>query len=137
MNDTKLTTLDPAKTYVDYLGRKWTHSHGAYWRTPNMVTLMYDLILLQMIPDLREHVPQWYEDAVAKGPWVLIEQTEEAPAFIACLGNDGYSLRIRCGASGKVCSLMTGKWGSTILDGLPLEDCLAAAEPLVWKGVAS
>jgi hypothetical protein len=132
MNNEKLTTLDPDNTYVDYLGRKWTHSHGAYWRAPKMVTLMYDLILLQMIPDLKLHTPEWYEPLLEKG-WVKVNGRNMVAnitvngdhAYINPTHMEGQFVFTQCPPEG------TGRarFGT-------LEDCLATAEPLVWKGVA-
>jgi hypothetical protein len=98
-----------------------------------MVTLMYDPILLQMIPDLREHVPAWYEPLLEKG-WVKLSYID----IIVRLGINGELVRLRHdddpfseeGGPFNLTNAGFQHYGS-------LESCLAAAEPLVWKGVAS
>jgi len=135
MNTEQLTTLDPNKTYVDYLGRKWksTDRDCFYCLEANLTVPAHEMPTFY--PDLREHVPQWYEPLLEKGPWVVITEGERSSPFIACMGKDGFSLRLHQTADKY--TLMCGLWGETVLSSVTLDDCLAAAEPLVWKGVAS
>ena len=130
MNNERLTELDVKKVYVNGYGQKWAYESGL-WRMNESSCGVYDNQLLILFPDLREHVPAWYEDAVAKGPWVVIHGEE----LIACLGANGYSLRIRTDLDRF--RLVSGKFGeNAIKEYCTLDECLAAAEPLIWKGEA-
>jgi len=131
MNDTKLTTFDPAKTYVDPYGRRWTPSDMAdRWDTESLPFRFAASDLLGLYPDLREHVPQWYEGAVAKG-WVW--STEDNRLVRVSSTGD---LLILAEGEGHVYWLWANRKTSAVEKGT-LDDCLAAAEELVWKGVAS
>ena len=130
---TELTKLDPNKTYVDSYGRRWQSATSPYWTTEGFTWHVTSDELPKLFPDLREHVPQWYEGAVAKG-WVWNAKAERLVRVgihgeVLTIEHDGeeYLLRGHSTAIILTCNLASGD----------LDFCLAAAEPLVWKGVAS
>ena len=83
MNEQRVTELDPAKVYVDGFGRQWAYVN-ALWRTEAMSTGIYDGQLLCLFPDLREHVPAWYEPLLEKG-WVQVAERN----MVANISNEG------------------------------------------------
>jgi hypothetical protein len=98
-----------------------------------MVTLMYEPILLQMIPDIREHVPKWYEPLLEKG-WVW----NDADSKLVRIGLWGVIVAIEndMGAFWLWKYVKPGDEPTLWAKENTLADCLAAAEKLVWKGVA-
>jgi hypothetical protein len=84
-------------------------------------------------PDLREYIPQWYEPLLEKG-WVQHAYS----SAVSRMGVTGYPVIITF--SGDDVFNEDGGPYQIKADGFSdygtLDNCLAAAEPLVWKGVA-
>ena len=129
MNE-RLTELDVQKVCVDHIGRHWMFS--GWWKMRDSGQYRFSSNeLLGLFPDLKEHVPAWYEGAVAKG-WVwnakarkLVRVGLQGEVLTIEPDGDEYALK---GHS------MAGLSDLNIACG-DLDFCLLEAEPLVWKEV--